>query len=87
MSVYLKSAAERGKKQDEQKKAREVISLEREKARIAKALDEAEETRRREISLLVPTAAAMVWLENAGYQLRRYNAAGCGDMDSITISW
>jgi hypothetical protein len=87
MSVYLKPTTERNKKQDEQKKAREVISLEREKARIAKALDEAEETGRREISILVPTAAAIVWLENAGYQLRRDNAAGCGDMDSITISW
>jgi len=87
MSVYLKPAAERGKERDAAQKAQDARSLENEKARIAKELDDAEATGKREIWILRPTDAAIAWLRDGGYTLKFNKAMGVGDMDSVTISW
>lgn len=87
MGVYLKPAAERGKERDAKQKAKDARSLENEKARIAKELDDAEAIGKREIWILAPTEAAKQWLRGAGYTLKFNKAMGMGDMDSVTISW
>ena len=87
MSVYLKPAAERGKQHEAEQKARDARHLENEKARIVKELDDAEAIGKREIWILTPTDAARQWLKDGGYTLKYNKAMGCGDMDSITISW
>ena len=87
MSVYLKPAAERGKEREAAQKAKDSRSLENEKARIAKDLDDAEAIGKREIWILTPTEAAKQWLRGAGYTLKFNKAMGMGDMDSVTISW